>query len=219
MHKIKIILADDHSILRSGLKQLLGSVPGFSVVGEANNGKDALTLVGKYLPNVAILDISMPEMSGIEAARLIKEKNPETKILILTVYDNQDYIVQVMQAGADGYILKNSKPEDIIDAVRNVAAGQEYLGQGVSKVIVENFIKRSKEVAGVHQQQPHLTRRESEILKYIAQGLTSKEISNKLFLSVRTIQSHRMNIMQKLNIHETAGLVRYAIKNGLVRVA
>ncbi|HEV8537321.1 MAG TPA: response regulator transcription factor [Bacteroidota bacterium] len=201
------------------MRQLLESVPEFSIAGETDNGKEAVALVRQHRPDVAILDISMPEMSGIEAAKIIKENNPETKILILTIHDDQDYVVQVMQAGADGYIIKNSSPEDIIEAVRCVAAGQEYLGQGVSSMIAEKFIRGIKEASGEYRRKlPHLTKREVEILRYVTQGLTSKEISDKLSLSVRTVHSHRMNIMQKLNIHETAGLVTYAVKHGLVKL-
>lgn len=217
MHKTTIILADDHSILREGLKRVLESVPDLSVVGEAGNGIEALGLVEKLHPDIIILDISMPEMNGIEVSKLIHAKNPNSRILILTIHDDEGYVTQLMKAGVDGYILKNSSPEIIIEAVRTVATGERYLGEGISRTIVESFIKHAREVDETSDDRTrHLTKREIEILRCIAGGLTGKEIANKLFLSIRTVQSHRMNIMQKLNIHETAGLVMYAVKHGFV---
>ena len=217
MHKTTIVLADDHTFLREGLKRVLETVPGFSVVGEAGSGRDAVALVEKRKPDVVILDISMPDMNGIEVSRIVHAKNPDSRILILTIHDDEGYVTQLLRAGVQGYILKNSTPEIIIDAVRSVATGERYLGEGISKTIIESFVKHVREAGhdpGATVR--HLTKRETEILRCIARGLTSKEIAGKLFLSIRTVQSHRTNIMQKLDIHETAGLVMYAVKERIV---
>lgn len=221
MKKIKILIADDHSVVRSGLRLLFQRTPEFSIVGEAADGEEVIRLANEQKPDVAIVDISMPKLNGIEATRIIKEQNPAVKVLILTVHENEGYIYQMMRAGANGYVLKNAEKKEIFDAIHTlVSGGQFFSSPSVSKLLIDGFVRRAKdqerEPAHPPGTRPQLTNRETEILGYIAQSLTSREIADKLDLSVRTVNTHRANLMQKLNIHDTAGLVRFAIQNGIV---
>jgi DNA-binding NarL/FixJ family response regulator len=219
MKKIKILIADDHSIIRSGLRMLFRSEPEFSVVGEAENGEEALEKIAAQNPNIAILDISMPKINGIEATRVIKERHPSTKVLILTIYENEEYVNQMVLAGASGYVLKDAGKKELFAAVRAIAAGERFFSPGISKLMIDEFIKQahSKHNRSQDTNSP-LTSRETEVLSYIARGLTNSQIAKKLFLSIRTIDTHRNNLMQKLDIHDTAGLVRYAIEAGLLHI-
>ncbi|MGH7598545.1 MAG: response regulator [bacterium] len=216
MKKIRIVIADDHSIVRQGLRALFQSVPEFSIIGEAVNGEELMRLVASEQPDVVIVDISMPELNGIEATRLIKKNNSGARILILTIHEEEEYVCQMIRAGADGYVLKDADKDELFTAVRAVAGGGKFFAPKILKFMMDDFVKPTLEPE--RPAQPHLTKRETEILRYIAEGLTSKGIAQKLFLSVRTVDTHRTNLMQKLNIHETAGLVRYAIQNGIVDI-
>lgn len=168
---------------------------------------------------MVLIDISMPRVSGIEATHLIKERNPATRVLILTMYDNEEYLHQMVRAGANGYVLKNADKKELFAAVRAVAAGKRFFSPGVSDLMIDEFVKHSKESTGSPEAKVvPLTKREIEILRYIAQGLTNKRIAEKIYLSVRTVNTHRNNLMQKLGIHETAGLVRYAIQSGVIEL-
>ena len=219
MKKIRILIADDHSIVRQGLRALFQSVPEFSIIGEAANGEELVDLAASLQPDVAIVDISMPELNGIEATRILKENNSGARILILTIHDEEEYVSQMIRAGADGYVLKDTDKDELFMAVRAVAAGGRFFSPGISKLIIDEFVKQARDPYAARLPSSQLlTRRESEILRYIAQGVTSKKIAEKLFLRVRTVNTHRTNLMQKLNIHDTAGLVRYAIQNGMVDV-
>jgi DNA-binding NarL/FixJ family response regulator len=219
MKKIKILFADDHAIVRDGLRLLFKSDSQFNIVGEAADGEEVLELVAKHKPDVAVLDISMPRLNGIEATKIIKEKFPLTKVLILTIHENEEYIQQMILAGADGYVVKNAEKKEIFDGVRAVANNESFFSPSVSKVLLEGLIKRTRkkeeQESDVYNK---LTRREIEVLRLIADGLTSKGISEKLFLSVSTVNSHRTNMMKKLDIHDTASLVRYAIQKNLIQI-
>ncbi|NJD23007.1 MAG: response regulator transcription factor [Melioribacter sp.] len=219
MKKIRILFADDHAIVRDGLRLLFKSEPQFTVVGEASNGVEALELIAKHKPDVAVLDISMPKLNGIEATKIIKNKYPDTRILILTIHENEEYIQQMILAGADGYVLKNAEKKEIFDGVRSVAHNETFFSPSVSKVLLEGLIKRTRNKEIVENDNYNkLTKREMEVFQLIAEGLTSKEISHKLFLSISTVNSHRMNIMKKLDIHDIASLVKYAIQKNLIAV-
>lgn len=219
MKKIKILFADDHAIVRDGLRSLFNSNPDFLVVGEATDGIEAIKLVSKYKPNVAILDISMPNMNGIEASNIIKANNPETKILILTIHESEEYVREMIQAGADGYVVKNAEKQEIFDGVRAVINNETFFSSAVSKVLLEGIIKRTRGKDEIQfETNINLTKRENEILCLIAEGYTSKAIGEKLFISLSTVNSHRMNIMKKLNVHDTASLVKYAIQNKLINI-
>jgi two-component system response regulator NreC len=221
MRKTRILIADDHDVVRSGLRMLLRSSPEFSIIAEAADGEEAVRLAEKHRPDVAILDISMPKLDGIDATRIIKEKNPAIKVVILTVHEDEEYAYQVLRAGASGYVLKNASKKEIFEAIRSAISGDRFFSRNISQIIVDGFIKRPNEPPKPDQvtagpDQP-LTKREIEILQYIAQGYTNREIADTLCLSFRTVNTHRANMMQKLDIHDTASLVRHAIKLGLVK--
>src|SRR5262245_12464048 len=217
MEKIKILIADDHNIVRQGLRTLFQSVPEFSIIGEAANGEELLHLAARHQPDLVIADLSMPALNGAEATRRLKENNPGAKVLILTIHDEGEYVSQLIRAGADGYVLKDADKDELFTAVRTIAAGGRFFGEKILKYLIDDFVKLSHEQgSAARSTKPRLTKRETEILRYVAEGLSSKAIAQRLFLSVRTVDTHRANIMEKLNIHETAGLVRYAIQKGIV---
>ncbi len=219
MKKIKILIADDHNIVREGLRALFRSAREFSVIGEAADGEEVVRLADKLDPDLVIIDISMPNVNGIEATRRIKENNPATKVLILTIHESEEYVYQMIRAGANGYVLKNAGKKELFAAVQAVVKGERFFSPGISKLMLDEFIRQVREQKAVRPApEQQLTKRETEILRYIVQGLTNKKIAGKLFLSVRTVNTHRTNLMQKLNIHDTAGLVRYAIQNGIVDI-
>jgi NarL family two-component system response regulator LiaR len=219
LKKIRILIADDHAVVRQGLRALFRSVPDFLVVGEAASGEGVSHLVDELKADVVLVDISMPRVSGIEATHLIKKRNPGTKVLILTMYDNEEYLHQMVRAGANGYVLKNADKKELFAAVRTVADGKRFFSPGISELMIDEFVKHSKESTGSSEVKVMpLTKREIEILRYIAQGLTNKRIAEKIYLSVRTVNTHRNNLMQKLDIHDTAGLVRYAIQSGVIEL-
>jgi DNA-binding NarL/FixJ family response regulator len=219
MKKIKILFADDHGIVRDGLRSLFKSDPEFVIVGEAADGNEAIKLVAKHQPDVAILDISMPNLNGIDATRMIKKNYPRTKVLILTIHEDEEFIREMILIGADGYVVKNAEKKEIFDGVKAVANNQTFFSPTASKVLLDGLIKRARnkepETIEIENQ---LTKRETEILKMIAEGMTSKEIAQKFYLSLSTVNSHRMNIMKKLNIHDTATLVKYAIEKKIIEV-
>lgn len=219
--KVKVLIADDHSLVRNGLQMVFQNQSDISIVGEAENGEEVLDLIAKRKPDIVIIDISMPKLNGIEATRRIRQEYPETKVLILTIHDNQEYIYQMVRAGANGYVLKDAGKNELLAAVRALAQGDKFFSPSVSNVMVEEFIRRAQQQASDvgNNAKPRLTQRETEILRHIADGLTNSAIAEKLFLSVRTIDTHRTNIMTKLDIHDTAGLVRYAIQEGLVTLS
>jgi two-component system response regulator NreC len=217
MKKIRILLADDHSVVRSGLRSIFKTNKDFNVIGEAANGVDALRLASRLKPDIVILDVSMPKMNGIEAARAIKEKLPETKILILTVQEKEEYVYEMIRAGASGYVLKDAEKSEIFKAVRAVASGDQFFSPHISELIIDYFVRRKKDAdVKPASTKKNLTKREMEIMRLIAQGSSSREIAAKLFLSASTINTHRANLMQKLNIHDTAGLVRFALQQGIL---
>jgi DNA-binding NarL/FixJ family response regulator len=224
MKKTRILIADDHDVVRSGLKMLLRSHAGFSVVAEAADGEEAIRMADKHRPDVAILDISMPKLDGIEATKIIKKRHPEIHVLILSVHKNEEYAYQVLKAGASGYMLKNAGKKEIVEAIRSVLAGEQSFSPDISQMIVDGFVKRTKEPepadGDIHlpKSGSTLTERELQVLRFIAQGLTNRQIAERLFLSFRTVNTHRANLMQKLDIHDTAGLVRYAINAGIIKL-
>jgi DNA-binding NarL/FixJ family response regulator len=218
MKKISVLIADDHALIRTGIATLLQHYDDFAVVGEATDGAEAVEMTGKLQPDVVLIDLAMPRVNGIEATRLIRERYPNIKVLVLTMHENDEYIYQIFKAGASGYVLKDASREELCRAIRAVAKGEKFFSARVSDIIVENFIKR-KETLHVELSSADipLTKREKEILALVAEGLTNQQIAEKLFISPRTVDTHRTNIMQKLDLHDVASLVRYAIKHGLVR--
>ena len=205
---IHILLAEDHVIVRQGLRALLEQA-GMTVIGEASDGQEALRIAHEQHPDVAILDIAMPHLNGLETARRLREALPQTKIVLLTMHTEDPYVLEAMQAGAVGYVLKTQATLDLVQAIRDVVQGAIYLSPRVSRAVVTAYLTRSD------LPPDPLTSREREVLQLIAEGQTTKEIAWHLGLSVKTVESHRIRLMRKLDIHETATLVRYAIRRGL----
>ncbi|GMV80558.1 MAG: DNA-binding response regulator [Planctomycetota bacterium] len=209
---IRILLADDHPLVREGLIACLARDEGIRVVGEAASGEAALREAERLRPDVILLDITMPGLNGIQATRKLKELLPKVRILLLTMHNNKEYILEGLRAGADGYALKDAAPRELIEAVRTVHRGERFFSSSVLEILAE---------AGVSSEEPvgaggALSARETQVLGQIAEGLSNKEIAAKLGVSVRTIEKHRERIMRKLDIHSTAGLTKYAIAHGLI---
>ncbi|MCX6120406.1 MAG: response regulator transcription factor [Ignavibacteriales bacterium] len=213
MNKIRILLADDHPMVRSGLIKLLEPYKEFVVVGEAGDGEEAVAMTKKLEPDIVIIDLSMPKLSGIEATKLIRKNNPTTKVLVLTMHDNEEYVYQIFKCGAGGYMLKNTGKDDLAAAIRAVAKGETFFSPRVSEIMVNAYLRKAdvREELPLSNEDVLLTKREKEILFYIADGLNNSQIAEKLFISARTVDTHRTNIMQKLDIHDAANLVRYAL--------
>jgi two-component system, NarL family, response regulator LiaR len=209
MSDIRLILVDDHAILREGLRAFLRYHPDIQVVGEAENGADAIELVRQLHPDVVLMDIAMPEVNGIEAARSIRASYPETYILILSQYDDKQYVLPLVQAGVSGYILKNALGDDLVQAIRTVARGELYFSSSVANVLAGEMREKKSDTP------EELTSREHQILKLIVDGKTSGQIALALSISVNTVIWHRANLMSKLGVHSVAELVRYAWQNGL----
>jgi two-component system, NarL family, response regulator NreC len=205
----RVLLADDHPIVRDGLRAILRE-EGFEVIAEASDGHEAVRLSQELEPEIAVLDISMPLLNGIDAAKEILKSAPKTKVVLLTMYTDERYVLASLRAGITAYVLKNKATSSLVQALRAVRKGEIYLSSGVSRTVVDAFL--AKDDAPADQ----LSVREREVLQLIAEGKNVKEIASVLGISIKTAESHRTNVMRKLNIHETAGLVRYAIREGLV---
>lgn len=214
MAEIRVLIVDDHAILREGLRSLLNLQADIQVVGEASDGQAALELVRQLRPDVVLMDISMPVMDGLEATRRLKQEFPETRILILTQHDNREYVFSLLQAGAVGYVLKKAGGAEVITAIRSVYQEGAFLPPHIAREVMDRYVQRPQQETG----RLHLTEREKEVLRLIAEGKSNKEIAEHLCLSVKTVMVHRTNIMTKLDIHSRTDLVRYAIKQGLVSV-
>ena len=212
MTKIRILLADDHPLVRSGLIKMLEPYKEFVIVGEAGDGEEAVALTKKLEPDVVIIDLSMPKLSGVEATKIIRKSNPSSKVLVLTMHDNEEYVYQIFKSGAGGYMLKNTGKDDLAAAIRSVAQGERFFSPRVSEIMVDAYLRKAdaRDDRTIDDDVP-LTKREKEILNYIADGLNNSQIAEKLFISARTVDTHRTNIMQKLDIHDVANLVRYAL--------
>lgn len=210
----RIIIADDHVILRDGIKRIIEESPGLKVVGEASDGLELLGLLNRITADLVILDISMPNLRGIEATREIKKIHSPIKILILTMHKKKEYIYSALAAGADGYLLKESTGDELFNAIETIRGGETYVSKGVSGELTADLVQFSRGI-GKPRLDP-LTTREREVLKLIAEGKSSKEIAHMLFISIYTVNNHRANIIKKLNLKKTADLVRYAIHEGYI---
>jgi len=207
---INILIADDHQVLTDGLKSLLAGEEQLEIKGVASNGAEALEMLKLLKVDVVLMDIDMPVMGGIEATRIIKKDFPGVKVLMLTMHDEKAIISMLLEIGADGYVLKNSTRSELLHAIREVAAGRKHLSEEVRAVLLTSTSPGKDSKLG------GLTQREVEILQLVAEGLSNKEIGERLFISHRTVDTHRTNLMTKLSVHNVAGLVRFAIENGLV---
>ncbi len=213
--KTRIVIADDHTILRDGLKSLLNSVGGFEVVGEAADGLEAIQSSEKEHPDLLLIDLSMPKMTGMDAIREIKKRTPDTKVIVLTVHDNEEFIGECLKAGAQGYILKDASQKELLGGIQTVLAGKPYLSPGVSEKVIEGYLTGRKTLH-VPSAMDALSQREREILKLIAEGYSNKAIAGYLYISHRTVEKHRANLMSKLGLHNAAELTAFAIEKGLV---
>lgn len=215
MARIKVLVADDHAIVREGVRMILAREPDIEVVGEASDGAQALDLVARFAPHVVIMDISMPGMGGIEATQQLKARHPAVQVLALTMHEDESYVFQLLRAGAAGYVLKRAAAQDLVQAVRAAAKGEAFLYPSVARKVVEDYLKRV-EAGEERERYDGLTAREKEILTLIASGLSNQQIAEKLYISIKTVQTHRAHILEKLGLHDRTELVRYAIRKGLI---
>ena len=219
MSKIRLLIVDDHQIVRAGLRMLFAAEADMSIVGEAGSGTEALQAVVELKPDVVIMDVAMPGMSGIEATRRIKQIAPEVAVLALTMHEDEQYFLEMLNAGAAGYIPKRAAPDDLVSAIRVVHQGNVFLHATLAKFLINEVLHHSEVVESAVKATPQvdsLTPREHEVLRLIAEGLTSREIAQQLTLSPKTVDRHRENIMAKLNLHSRVDLVKYAIERGLL---
>ena len=208
---LRVLLADDHVLVRAGIHSLLNQLEGIDVVGEASNGREALELVEMHRPAIVLMDIDMPELNGLEATARIVSRFPSVRVIILSVHGTEEHVLQALRAGAAGYLLKNISPAELDQAIRSVNEGNNHITDSVAKHVVARLVEGAKVGSP-----DRLTLRQREVLQLVAEGNTSKEIATKLGISAKTAESHRAEIMQTLGIHDTAGLVRYAIRLGIV---
>ncbi len=212
---IRILLADDHAILRRGLRALLEREPDMEVLGEAADGRETIKAVGELQPDVVVLDITMPNLNGIEAARQIQAKGGKTAIIILSMHSDEGYVLRALRAGARGYLLKDAVEGELIQAIRAVAGGKAYFSPEVSKLLVEDYIQ-GMQLRGIEDRYELLTAREREVLQVLAEGKSTKDIARLLDLSVYTVDTHKANLMQKLSLHSMAELILFAVRRGII---
>jgi two-component system response regulator NreC len=214
--KIRLMLVDDHQVVRSGLRMLLGGESDVEIVGEAGTAAEALEAVQKLHPQVVLMDIGLPDMSGIDATRAIKRTHPEVAVVALTIHEDEEYFFKMLEAGAGGYVPKRAAPEELLTAIRTAAAGEVYLYPSLAKLLVRDYLaqERSSEAGTTLD---GLTDREQEVLRYLAEGSDNDEIAEALVISAKTVARHRENIMRKLGLHSRAELVRYAIRKGIIK--
>jgi DNA-binding NarL/FixJ family response regulator len=215
MTPVRILLADDHTVMRNGLRLLLERQPHLQVVGEAADGRQAVALSESANPDVVIMDIAMPNLNGIEAARQIVNRSPRTAIAILSMHSDESYVIRALKAGARAYLLKDSAEADLLAAVRALTEGKSFFSPAISKILVEDYM-RQLESRGAEDTYELLTNREREILQLLAEGRTNKEVANMLNLSLYTVETHRTHILQKLNLHSVPELILYAVRKGII---
>jgi two-component system response regulator NreC len=215
MSDIRIVLADDHTLVRQGLRLMLEREIGLKVVGEASNGREAVDAVDRCLPHVIIMDLAMPTLNGIEAARQIHLKHPATSIVVLSMHSDESYVLRALKAGARAYLLKDSADTDLISAVRAVTEGKAFFSPAISRVLVEDYVRQLQQ-KGVEDSYDLLTSREREILQLIGEGKSNKDVAQMLNLSPYTVETHRSNVMEKLNLHSVPELILYAVRKGVV---
>jgi len=215
MGKMRVMLADDHTLMRQGLRKILEQRTDWEVVGEAGDGREAVRQAVELKPDLAVVDIAMPLLNGIEATRQITRRVPSVRVLVLSMYSDEAYILQVLQAGARGYLLKDSADEDLLHAMRAVSQGKSFFSPAVSKILLDDYVRHLTE-RGLTDRYDSLSPREREIFQLIAEGHSNKEVADLLCLSVSTVDTHRSHIMEKLGVHSTAELVLYAVRKGVI---
>jgi len=216
MKKTKILVADDHELILRGIRMMLDSFPELEIIGEATRGNEAVEKAKELLPDIVFMDISMPDLSGIEACRQILRNNRRIRVIALSQHENNEYVYQMLLAGGSGYMLKNSTKEEFLTAIRNVMAGDKFFSQRISELMITDLMhrKESENVSEPHH--IHITQREKEIIQMIANDLSNQEIGDKLHISLRTVETHRRNIMQKIKVKSVVSLLKYAVKHGII---
>ncbi len=212
MADVRILLADDHAVLRDGVQMVLETQPGFRVVGTADSGAAAVELARALQPDIAVLDVAMPGMNGLQATRAIREAALNTQVIILSTYDGEEYLREALQAGASGYVLKRAAATELVSAIQAVQRGESYLDPALTRTLITDYVRQVERP----ETNDALTERELEVLKLVAEGLTNRQIALQLVISIKTVQSHRANLLDKLNLHDRTELVRYAIRRGLI---
>lgn len=216
MNRVRILIADDHELVRRGLRSTLEERPGWEVVGEAGDGEEAVRQSLKLKPDLLVLDVNMPKQNGLEVARVLKERAPKIRVLVLTVHDSAQVVREIMQAGAKGYLLKSEAGKDLPTAVETVMQDQPFLTPSVTNIVLDTFLRSAEKPPVVEPLPVPLSARETEITKLLAQGHSNKDVARQLGISVKTVDTHRTNLMRKLGLHSITELVRYAIRHGLV---
>ncbi len=214
MTDVRILLADDHAMLRDGVRMVLESHPGFQVVGTADNGRDAVRLAEELRPDIAVLDVAMPEINGLEATRAIIECSPQTSVVVLSMHEGEEYLREALRAGASGYVLKRAAAKELVGAINAIRRGESYLDPALTRTLISDYVRQVERSGDAPDS---LTDRELEVLTLVAEGLTNRQIALQLNISIKTVQTHRANLMDKLNLHDRTELVRYAIRRGLIQ--
>jgi DNA-binding NarL/FixJ family response regulator len=215
MSAVRIVVADDHGVVRKGLRLILERHEGFEVVGEAADGREVVRLAEELAPNLVIMDVGMPQLNGIDATSQIVRRNPRVGVIILSMHSDEGYIVRALSAGAKGYLLKDSAEEDLVQAVRIVAQGRPFFSPKITQTLLDDYVRQLRQ-KGLQDSYDLLTDREKEVLQLIAEGKPNKEVATILELSVYTVETHRTNLMQKLNLHNTAEIVLYAVRKKII---
>ncbi|RME40971.1 MAG: DNA-binding response regulator [Caldilineae bacterium] len=217
MTPIRILLVDDHALVREGVRRILAEQPGLEVVGEAANGQQALNLTASLKPDVVLMDIAMPDMNGLDATETIKTRHPHIRVLLLTIHDDQEYLFRALEVGASGYVLKEAEAQELLMAIQAAHQGNVFLSPSVARWLVQDFLSRGRSGGQEEQQRlSELTDRQRTVLQLIAEGYSTQEIADRLVISPYTVQTHRNNLMRKLNLHSRTDLIKYAIRHGLI---
>jgi two-component system, NarL family, response regulator NreC len=215
MSRVSLLVADDHPIVRTGLRKILEDEPDWQIIAEAGDGRQAVKLAVELKPDIAVLDVGMPGLNGIEATRQLSKRAPQVRVLILSMLSDEPYVIQAMQAGAKGYILKDSMDADLILAIRSVSQGRSYFSPAVAKVMLDDFVRQMRD-RGITDRYDTLSEREREVFHLVAEGRVNKEIAEALRISVKTVETHRAHIMEKLDLHSAAEIILYAVRRGVI---
>ncbi|MBE7421466.1 MAG: response regulator transcription factor [Zoogloeaceae bacterium] len=216
MKNIRVLLADDHQLVRAGMRALIDSLPGFEVAGEAADGREVLRLAREDGIDLVVMDLSMPGLNGLDATARIAKDHPEIRVVVLSMHTSENYVLDALRAGARGYVIKDSAPEELERALRAVAAGQRYLSPAISHFLLDDYLRLARGGADPQKEAAQLTARQREILQLIAEGRSTREIAGRLSISIKTVETHRAQIMQRLDVRDVASLTRYAIRLGLI---
>ena len=219
MERIKVILVDDHQIVRDGIKSLITDDPNINIITEASSAEELRDKLETYRPDVILMDINLPDATGIELTKELKESKPEIKVLILSMHMGEDFIVNAIEAGAKGYLPKTTSKKELILAINTISKGEDYFNESISNILIKSYVKRAQTPKKEEEKIIDLTRREKEIITLFALGMSNKEIADKLFISIRTVESHKNNIMNKLELKSTVDLVKFALKNNYIALS